>query len=230
MARSHAKFYVRAWRDEEWRGLTMAAQWLYWCLLSQPRLTLVGSLEVQPGKWSHLAGRLSKGDVQAALDELVIAGKVLTDEATEELLIRAFTKNDLDPNRVNVNLAKGLWGQWGCIESHRLRVAAVDGMPDELWDKLGQHAPDDAVDIRRSARLEPDDAAPVGTEDERPVETPGSNLLPPLTSHLSTDDSRPPAAASARPQAMANPAGQNPATRAELIAARVLEQEARGVA
>jgi hypothetical protein len=199
VARSHAKFYVRAWRDEEWRDLGMAAQWLYWLLLSQPRLTLVGSLEVQPGKWSHLASRLTKADVQHALDELVIAGKVLIDEATEELLIRAFTKNDLDPNRVNVNLAKGLWGQWACLESHPLRIAAVDGMPDDLWDKLGRHAPPDAVDIRRSARLEPDDR----TGDSPPVGTTGSDawIEPPPSSRLSTDTSHRPAAAVTNPQA-----------------------------
>ena len=198
MARSHAKVYVRVWRDEEWRDLSMPAQWLYWCLLSQPRLTLVGSLEVQPGKWSHLAKRLSKDDVQAALDELVVTGKVLIDETTEELLIRAFTKNDLDPNRVNVNLAKGLWGQWGCIESHRLRIAAVDGMPDDLWDKLAQHAPVDAVDIRRSARLEPDDDTPVGTGEAMP----GSDawIEPPPSSHLSTDNSHRPGLSSTHPQ------------------------------
>lgn len=214
MARSHAKFYVRAWRDEEWRDLSALAQWLYWAFLTQPKLSLVGSLEVTPGKWSQLAKRLPKAEVQAALDELVIAGKVLLDQSTDELLIRAFCKNDLDPNRVNVNLAKGLWGQWACIESHRLRIAAIDGMPDPLWEKLGQHAPEDAVDIRRSARLEPggrtDPVIPVGTEDG----SPGSNLLSPLTSHLSTDASLPPEPSDAHPQ------GHDWSERIEKIAAK----------
>lgn len=215
MARSHAKFHVRAWRDDDWRSLGRDAQWLYWALLTQPKLTLVGSLEVTPAKWSNLAARTTKADIQTALDELIIAGKVLTDDTTDELLIRSFTKNDMDPNRVNVNLAKGLWGQWACIESLRLRIAAVDGMPDELWDKLAELAPPDATHIRRSARLEP-----VGSNEpsERAVGTPGrdaSSELPP-SSHLPTDTTHRPALAVRDSQDVDN---SKPVTLAERAAA-----------
>lgn len=200
MARSHAKFYVHAWRDDEWRDLGRDAQWLYWLLLTQPKLTLVGSLEITEGRWSQLAKRTSREEIHAALVELVVTAKVLTDETTDELLIRSFTKNDLDPNRVNVNLAKGLWGQWAAIESHRLRIAAVDGMPDDLWAKLGPHAPPDAVDIRRSARLEPD-VRTDQSELEVPTSGRDASSEPPLSSYLPPDASHRPGPSDGNPQA-----------------------------
>lgn len=186
MARSHAKILVQVWRDEDWRDLSMPAQWLYWVLLSQPKLTLVGSLEVTPTRWTQYANGLTPSAVSAAFDELIAGEWVLLDEATDELLIRTFTTHDLDTNRVNINLAKGLWGQWACIESADLRSRAVQGMPDKLWEKIEQYAPDDAKEIRRSARLEREDDAPFEPEPPAPFE-------PPLSSHLSTDNSHRPA-------------------------------------
>ncbi len=180
MARSHAKFYVRAWRDPDWRALTLPAQWLYWTLLTQPQLTLVGSLEVNVPKWATYAQDLTLVQVEDAMDELEEAGFVVIDDHTGEMLIRSFTKNDLDPGRLNVNLAKGLWGHWGSIESAHLRVLAVTGMPVDIWERVERHAPDDAKQTRRSARLEPD----VRTErSDEQFEPPPSSLLPPVTSH-----------------------------------------------
>lgn len=193
MARSHAKILVSTWRNDEWRDLSMAAQWLYWVLLSQPKLTLVGSLEVTPGRWAQYARGLSRNDIDLAFEELVDADVVLHDPETDELLIRTFTTHDIDPNRVNVNLARGLWGQWACIESAILRREAVLWMPEEVWAKLEPHAEDDARDIRRSGRLEPVDDARL---------EPGAppRLEPPPSSHLPTDASRPPAGAAREPR------------------------------
>lgn len=180
MARSHAKVLSRVWRDEEWRNLTMAGQWLYVVLLSQPKLTLVGSLEVTPNRWVGFCCDADQEQITDALFELRSSTLVHVDDDTEELLIRSFTKNDLDPRRLNVNLAKGLWGQWGAIESHRIRIAAVDGMPEEVWVKLALHAPEDALDIRRSRQLEPD--VPTGRSD-RTIEPPPSSHHPPVDFH-----------------------------------------------
>lgn len=181
MARSHAKILVAVWRDPEWVSLTARAQWLYVLLLSQPKLTLVGSLDVTVPKWAALAAGVTTDDVAGALMELHDARFVIHDEPMGELLIRSFTSHDLDSNRLNSNLVKGLWGQWACISSPLLRSAAVLGMPDAVWAKAEAHAPIDAVKIRRSARLEPTAHGRLEPGSHARIEPPPSSLLPPVT-------------------------------------------------
>src|SRR5690606_2325677 len=87
-------------------------------------------------------------------------------------------------NRVNVNLAKGLWGQWSAVASRLLRSVALHEIPAEVWEKLEQHAPDDGLQTRRSARLEPGDGAAVRNREASPrSQPPPSSLLPPVTNH-----------------------------------------------
>lgn len=188
MARSHAKVLVQVWRDPEWVALPSDAKLLYVLLLTQPKLTLVGSLEVTVGRWASSSPDWSTESVEIALATLEDARKVLVDRSTDELLIRSFTKNDLDPNRLNMNLAKGLWGHWSAIESADLRSAALRYMPDDVWEKLADHAPSDAAYIRRSAQLEP--VVPT----ERPnqaSEPPPSSLLPTDTGHRPAEEPLP---------------------------------------
>lgn len=180
MARSHAKVLVQVWRDPDWVSLSIEAQWLYVLLLTQPKLTLVGSLEVTTGRWANYAPNGSREVVEDALSELRRSGKVIVDDDTDELLIRTFTAHDLDPNRINVNLAKGLWGHWAQIASAEIRRLAIFHMPDAIWDRLAPHAPGDAEQIRRWARLEPEHAPRL-----EPKETP--RLEPPPSSHLPTE-------------------------------------------
>lgn len=189
MARSHGKLLCAIWRDPEWVGLSARAQWLYMLLLSHQGLSLVGSLDVTPGKWATFAQGVTRDAVETALDELEDHRFVLVDHDTGELLIRSFTRHDIDPNRVNINLAKGLWGQWGTVASASLRSVALHEMSDAVWEKLEPHAPADAVQTRRSARLEPAPRIPVGDPEPVPgTQPPPSSLLPPVTNH-------PPAAA-----------------------------------
>lgn len=190
MARSHAKFLCSARRDPAWLALTLDAQWLYWTLLTDPRLSLVGSLDVAAGKWVHLSAKTDRDRIEDALWELRSARFVHVDDGTDELLIRSFTTHDLNPNRMNVNLCRGLWGHWGAISSHRIRQAAVENMPAEIWAKLEPHAPADAVQIRRSAQLEPDDDSQF-EPDEEPRFEPPSALLPSPVTGLPTDDALP---------------------------------------
>jgi hypothetical protein len=148
-----------------------------------PKLTLVGSLEVTTGRWAAFAPNASRDVVEAALTELEQSGKVVIDHETGELLIRTFTTHDLDPNRVNVNLARGLWGQWACLASDYLRHLAVLLIPDKTWEKLEPHAPSDAAYIRRSARLEPGEQPRSQPATPSRFEPPPSSLLPPDYSH-----------------------------------------------
>lgn len=186
MARSHAKVLVQVWRDRDWCALSMPAQWLYVLILSQPKLSLVGSLEVTTGRWANLAAGLDRDAVEAALSELQDAQKVTVDARTDELLVRTFTAHDLDPNRLNVNLVKGLWGHWSCIASDELRALALAWMPDVVWEKVEPHAPSDAPEIRRWARLRLE-------EESRFRPEPPTRFEPPSSSHHPTDTTHRPA-------------------------------------
>lgn len=150
MARSHGKLFSNVWRDEDWRNLSSDAQRLYMLLLSQPKLTLCGSLDLAVDRWARMASDTTPEVITKALDELANNYFVILDNDTGELAIRTFAKHDLDTGRMNSNLAKGMWRAWEGMESAHLREMVVALLPDELWrDKLEEHAPDDAFDMRQ---------------------------------------------------------------------------------
>lgn len=179
MARSHAKIKCSIWRDEDWLVLTPAAKLLYVLVLSQPKLTLLGTLDLAVGRWASMAG-IPRERCEEALEELEEERYVVVDRSTDELLVRSFTHHDLDANRVNLNLAKGMTGQWECLQSPVLRSHALHEMPDDIWEKVEPFAPADAVQTRRSAPLEP--LVPAAQPDGTP-ELPLSSLLPPTNYH-----------------------------------------------
>lgn len=149
MARSHGKLFSNVWRDEDWRNLTTDAQWLYMLLLSQPKLTLCGSLDIAVDRWARMNADATPESVTKALDELVNNYFVLVDHGTGELAIRTFAKHDLDTGRMNSNLAKGMWRAWEGLESAYLREMFVALVPEDLWrERLEEHAPNDAFDTR----------------------------------------------------------------------------------
>lgn len=148
MARSHGKIHADIWRDPDFRSLTAAAQRLFFVLLSQPKLTLVGSLDLTVSKWAKLAADTSTGAVEDAMDELGRHGYVVVDKDVDELVIRSFTKHDIDPARFNSNLAKGLWGAWRGLVSDDLRRSVVMEIPADLWEKVVKYAPEDALICR----------------------------------------------------------------------------------
>ena len=135
MARSHARLAAAIWSDPEWSSLTCAAQRAYMLLLSQPKLTLAGSLDLMPGRWAGLASDDTTDAVNRALKELEAAGFVAIDRDTDELVIRTFARHDFTPNGYNRNIAKGFWSAWGAIMSDHLRHVVVAHLPDFVWTK-----------------------------------------------------------------------------------------------
>ena len=145
MARSHGKILASAWRDDDWLKLSANAQRVYMLLLSQPKLSLCGSLDMAEKRWARLARDTSVENINAGLLELSNAGFILADGITEELAIRTFVKHDISTGRMNSNLAKGFWRAWEGIESDVLREQILAEIPSDLWDKLADHAHEDAV-------------------------------------------------------------------------------------
>ena len=155
MARSLAKIHAEIWRDPDWRKRTEAAQRLYALILSQPKVTLIGSIDPHVARWAQMAADTSPDSVQVALDELEQHEYVVIDRDTDELLIRTFTKHDVAPGRFNRNLAKGMWHAWAGLQSDHLRRVAVCNIPDDLWAKAVEHAPAEAIRIRETCACEP---------------------------------------------------------------------------
>lgn len=145
MARSHGKILASVWRDDDWLKLSANAQRTYMLLLSQPKMSLCGTLDLAERRWARMARDTSVKDINAGLLELQNDGFIVTDGITEELSVRSFVRHDLNTGRMNGNLAKGFWRAWLGLESDVLREAIVSEVPDDLWAKLEEHAPPEAL-------------------------------------------------------------------------------------
>jgi len=95
MSRNYANFSTAIWRPEDDFGdLTMAAQWAYFMLGTQPDISAAGVLSLNVRRWSKRTKGGTRQMVVDALQELQAAEKVFYDYDTEELLIRTFVKAD----------------------------------------------------------------------------------------------------------------------------------------
>lgn len=181
MARNYLQFSVDAWRDRDWTSLTAQAQWLYVLILSQPKLSLVGGLDVNLNKWATMCADAESDDVAAALDELEQERFVIVDPVTQELIVRSFTKNDLKPSRLSPQIVKGFWGAWKGLHSPILRMAVVDNCPDAVWDRIAAHAPLDAQN-RRSRPIDWEGHSPIDWVPPSPIDSPATCYLLPEAS------------------------------------------------
>ncbi|GIH98107.1 hypothetical protein [Planobispora takensis] len=103
MARSHGRVSTRLWtRDEDFRALSLPAQWLYLFLLAQPDLSHAGLIPMRLRRWAGAAAGLTVSDVAAAVEELSQARFVLVDHDTEDLLVRTLMRNDGVARQPNV--------------------------------------------------------------------------------------------------------------------------------
>lgn len=153
MARTQAKVLASIWTDPDWLALPERSKLLYLLVLSQPRLTLAGSIDVMPGRWARmLSPDTTEADTEAAADRLVRSGFVVLDD--DELVVRSFTRHDLAIGAVNVNLVKGFWSAWAGIRSPMLRKVVIDNLPDAIWDREGVKRPDQAEQLRSEPQLE----------------------------------------------------------------------------
>jgi hypothetical protein len=127
MARTYGRIKAEVWRDEEFRALTIHAQWAFFMLLSQPDLSLCGAIAYRPGRWSRYAPNLGAERMAALIETLAEKRYVLVDLDTEELLIRTFVKHEC--NLKNPKVKAGVLSAINQIESPALRQSIADGSP-----------------------------------------------------------------------------------------------------
>lgn len=121
MARSHARIDVAIWADEDWLALSSLAKLLYVQLLSQPKLTYAGTLDLAAKRWARAHPDHTVTEIRAALSELDAARMLVVDHDTEEVLVRTFIRNDGVYKQPRV-LASGLVKAFE-LESPILRAA-----------------------------------------------------------------------------------------------------------
>lgn len=171
MARTIARLQVAALDDPEFQALTPTAQWAYWVILQQRRLTLAGSLDYQPTRWAAASNHANPTMITGAVEELIAHRYVIVDPDTDELIIRTFVRHDLDASRLSAPTMKGFWSAWEGIYSTALQAAVIGGIDDDLWDRMLPHAPVEAVEIHDSLPTRAGTAVPAPTGTAAPVPT-----------------------------------------------------------
>lgn len=124
MARTHAAINLDIWSDEDWRRLSVRAQWLYLALLSSPSLSFAGITDWRPARLAALSDDLTADDVRMFTAELIAGRFILVDPSTEEALIRSFVR--WDGLLRTPNIVKAMVRDHGTAASTTLRAVFVD--------------------------------------------------------------------------------------------------------
>lgn len=123
MPREFAAVNVSIWSDEDWRSLPPLAQHLYLTLWTDPKLSYCGVLDWRPGRIAARAAGWTADDVRTAADCLRARHFIVTDEDTEECLIRSWVRWDglMKQPRMAVSYAHA----YATVESTLLRRVLV---------------------------------------------------------------------------------------------------------
>lgn len=82
------------WANPEFQQLTPLAQRLYFFLWTQPSVNSGGFLELHVTKWAKTSVHQTPEDVEAVLDELLARGWVMVDDASEDLWLCRWIRED----------------------------------------------------------------------------------------------------------------------------------------
>lgn len=94
MTRDRGVIFTDLWADEDWRKLTLGAQWLYKYLLTCASLNSCGVADWRPARITAMNATLTKQMVVEFAAELEREFFVVVDDETEEILIRSFFRHD----------------------------------------------------------------------------------------------------------------------------------------
>lgn len=94
MARIYGQTKVSIWADDDFLDLSPMAQWLYWHLSTHPDLSHCGVADWRPKRILPKAKGLTVDLLESAAEELLDGFYIITDEDTEEVLVRSFMRSD----------------------------------------------------------------------------------------------------------------------------------------
>lgn len=123
MARTFSRMQTAIWGDDDFIALSGDAQWLYFALNTSADLTYCGVTDWRPAR---LAPRNSDWTPERVVDAALELHKelfVVVDDATEEVMIRSFVKND--GFMESPNIAAAMVREYAAIASKHLRGVLV---------------------------------------------------------------------------------------------------------
>lgn len=132
MARTYARVKTGIWADDDFRTLPIEAQHLYFVLLTSNSLNYCGVTDWRPV-------RIAASALDWSPDEVITAGCILAerfyvviDDATEEVLIRSFIRND--GFMAQSTVAAAMVRSYGQIASPKIRGVVVFEL-NRLYEK-----------------------------------------------------------------------------------------------
>lgn len=200
MARDRANIRVDLWADDDWRKLSVGAQHLYMLLLSHSTLSYAGVADWRPGRLAALTAGSTVEDVRQYAKELSEAAFIYTDDETEEVMVRSFTRHDgvLKHPRLHVSMAN----DFACIASNNIKqfvAFEIQKLHREEPDfALWQHAKVQTI-LKADALSLKEFCPPYGKEKAK---DPNSSTMQTTTTTATEDKSSSPDEAKKRPTAI----------------------------
>lgn len=119
MAREYARIMLTIWNDPNFQSQTADAQWLYFALVTHPKLTAAGVTDWREARLVKSAGDMTIPRLRMAAWELAQANLIAVDAETEEVLVRSFVRHD--GVLKSPNMTKGLVREHAAIASLTLK-------------------------------------------------------------------------------------------------------------
>lgn len=132
MARSYARIDVQRFHDDDWRALTLPQKAVFDMMLTHPKLSLCGALDLKYGSLCGYSPDLDVDTLSGVLEALEAARFIAVDWDTDEAVIRTFVRHD--GVLQNQNLGRGMWSAWVAIESPALRSFVLDNLPELAFE------------------------------------------------------------------------------------------------
>ena len=123
MARDRANINTGIWTDDEFIDITRDEQWLYFLLMTDPKLSYAGVTDWRPGRLAQRSSNTTKEDIEQAGAMLQAGRYIFIDEDTEEVLVRSFLRHDglLKQPRLGVSM----FNAYGSIASKDIRKVVI---------------------------------------------------------------------------------------------------------
>lgn len=122
MSQDYVAMYRARWAaDDDWRALSMPAQWLYDFLAQHPDRNEAGLVPYTIKRWARVAHGLTVDGLRQWLTELDDAGFVVADPDTEEVLVRSYIR--VGKVYTHIRLFRNACTAIRAVESERIRSA-----------------------------------------------------------------------------------------------------------
>ena len=151
MAHDYARIKASIWSDPDFAALPASVQRVYLVITSQSELTLCGIVQPSPKRWARYAPDTTVEDIEKAILVLGEQRFTVSDDDTDELLVRSFVRHDvaLDSDNALVGMSKA----YEAIHSEGLRKVLMEELrKDEdhnLRSRLGRSVPNGDEDPKK---------------------------------------------------------------------------------